>query len=97
MQSVTDASHASSISAFLAAPLLVALIGYGVKYFNDIIIDKRKFEIDLLSQQIKKLYGPLYSLSTDAASSWHTFRERIAPNRVSFFFDKSNPPTGRSA
>ena len=44
----------------------VALLGFAVKYLNDIKIAQRKDRLDRINQQLKFLYGPLYAIDHKA-------------------------------
>ena len=80
----------SDMSAF-AGTLLVAIIGLGITYLNNLRLEKKKSEIKLVSDQLEKLYGPLFSLTKASSTAWDSFRSRFRPN--SDIFSEANPPT----
>ena len=47
----------------IVVSVLVALIGYVVKYFNDLRLAQRKDRLDRVSHQLSDLYGPLFALN----------------------------------
>jgi hypothetical protein len=69
----------------------LACLGYAAKYWNDIQLAKRKAEIQLLSDQIQCLYGPLYALCAANQAAWETFRSKYRPKGS--FFSAEHPPT----
>ena len=75
----------------LIGAITAACVGYAVKYWNDIQLEKRKAEIKLLSDQIQYLYGPLYALCSANEAAWETFRSKCRPRGA--FFSEENPPT----
>jgi hypothetical protein len=81
-------------SEFLTTSIItvsLALIGYLVKYFNDVSITKRKDKLDRVNHQLKDLYGPLLSLTNSSNTAWVKFRS-IYRNYNPAYFDSRNPP-----
>ena len=60
------------------------LIGYAIKYWNDLQIERSKAEIKFLSDQIQFLYGPLHALCAANESAWETFRSKYRPQGAFF-------------
>ena len=46
----------------LGVALVIALVGFVVKYLNDVAIAQRKDKLERINQQLKNLYGPLYTI-----------------------------------
>jgi hypothetical protein len=76
----------------LIVTVALAFCGYAAKYWNDLHIEKKKAEIQLVSDQIPYLYGPLHALCSANEAAWAAFRSRYRPNNSSFFA-KVSPPT----
>jgi hypothetical protein len=83
----------SGMSAFAGAlaTLLVGIIGFGITYWNNLRLERKKSEIKFVSDQLEKLYGPLFSLTKASGTAWGSFRSRFRPN--SDIFSDTNPPT----
>jgi hypothetical protein len=60
----------------ISVPLLVAFSGYLAKYLNDLRIAQRKDRLERVNQQLRDLYGPLFSLIKAATITWEAFREK---------------------
>jgi hypothetical protein len=71
--------------------VVLAFLGYIITYFNNVRIENRKAQVKFISDQIEKLYGPLYSMSKAGEEAWRSFRSRCRPTGA--FFDPRNPPT----
>ena len=71
--------------------IVVALLGFAVKYLNDIKIAQRKDRLDRINQQLKLLYGPLYATDQAGNTAWQAFRTKNRPNRG--YWDPEAPPT----
>lgn len=63
----------SAEATAIVASVLVALIGYVVKYFNDLRLAQRKDRLDRVSHQLSDLYGPLYALNAAGGRLWKEF------------------------
>jgi len=70
------------VLALLAA---AGAYGYGVRARD------RRAKAAFVGEQLKHLYGPLFSLSHASESAWETFRTKYRPGRA--FFDAANPPS----
>jgi hypothetical protein len=82
--------RAIAIAIFLAI-VTAALTAVG-GYFVGIADDRRKREIAFSEQQIEKLYGPLYALSTATFKAKEKlFASRHNPGTD--YFDPNDPPT----
>jgi len=70
----------------------VAIVTATVGYFISTMQDQRKREIDFVDQQIEKLYGPLFALSTatKGAAQQVLFKVRRGKDK---FFDEHDPPS----
>lgn len=69
----------------------VALLGFAVKYLNDIKIAQRKDRLDRINQQLKLLYGPLYAIDQAGNTAWEAFREKNRPGGS--YWSSTPPPT----
>lgn len=67
-------------------PLLVAVIGIGGVYWNNRVSAVQKAKLEFVNEQLRCLYGPLYSLNYAANTAWNRFREQYRPNG-SYFVD----------
>jgi hypothetical protein len=63
----------------LAGGILVALIGAGITYLNNLRIARRKDALDRLNAQLRLLYGPLYASDLAARESWWAFWKKLRP------------------
>src|SRR5258708_153869 len=66
--------------------LIGAFLGAAFVYAFSVVEDHRKAEVEFVNQQIEKLYGPLFALSTATRRA----KTEIFPKTV--IFDDSNPP-----
>ena len=73
----------------LLVTIILAFVGYIVKYINDIAMARRKDRLDRINQQLRNLYGPLYATDRALNIAWDAFRSRYRPHQ-SFF--RSQPP-----
>ncbi len=76
--------------ATLIVTVSLALVGYLVKYINDIAIARRKDTLERVNLQLKNLYGPLYTTGRAAEIAWQAFRSRYRPGKA--FFGTQPPP-----
>jgi len=74
----------------LAIPATVAVAGFGVKYWNDLAIARRKDQLERTNQQLRLAYGPLYALGRAQTEAWTAFRSLYRPQKHSYW--KSEPP-----
>ena len=54
----------------ISVTLLVAFSGYVAKYINDLRIAQRKDKLERVNQQLRDLYGPLFSLIKASTITW---------------------------
>jgi hypothetical protein len=73
----------------VAFAILTGVVGFLAKVFYDIWLARRKDKLERVNQQLKLLYGPLYSLDRANNLAWAAFRSRTRPEG-SFF--KADPP-----
>jgi hypothetical protein len=72
--------------AVALAGVLVAAIGYLVKYFSDIKFAQRTDRLERINRQLSEFYGPLLALTRASEESWRAFRRRYRPPEdVSFW------------
>jgi hypothetical protein len=74
----------------LSVTILLAAIGYAVKYWNDLRLAQRKDRLDRIDRQLRDLYGPLFALGAATHRLWAEFRLRHRPGVP--FWDPENPP-----
>ena len=73
----------------LLVTVVLALIGFLVKYVNDLAIVRRKDRLERINLQLKNLYGPLYATAHASEIAWQAFRSVYRPGK-SFF--RTQPP-----
>ena len=74
----------------LTSAVVLACLGYIVKYANDLAIARRRDRLDRVNLQLRLLYGPLYALSQATNENWLAFRKRYKSGEP--FFNKERPP-----
>jgi len=74
----------------LAIPATVAVVGFGVKYWNDLAIARRRDQLERTNQQLRLVYGPLYAIDRAQTEAWLAFRSLHRPRKKSYW--KSEPP-----
>jgi hypothetical protein len=75
------------------AGVLVAAIGYLVKYFNDIKLAQRTDRLERINRQLSDFYGPLLALTRSSEESWRAFRRRYRPPEGESFWKMDPGPT----
>jgi hypothetical protein len=74
--------------------VLVALIGYALKYLNDLHLARRKDRLDRVSRQLSELYGPLFALNRAAGRLREEFMNLHAPSsEAPSFWGSGQAPT----
>ncbi len=68
--------------------ILVALAGYLITYWNNILLSRRSEQLNRINKQLNEFYGPLYSLVHSNSKAWVTFRTKYRQG-ISYF---SNDP-----
>src|ERR1043166_3187328 len=81
----------SKTAATLIVTVILALVGYIVKYANDIAGARRKDRLERLNLQLRGLYGPLYAFDKATNIAWLAFRSTYRPNVP--YFDIVDQPT----
>lgn len=79
------------------AGVLVAAIGYLVKYFSDIKLAQRTDRLDRINRQLSDFYGPLLALTRASEESWRAFRRRYRPPESVSFWKMDPSPTKEEA
>ncbi|MBT3337934.1 MAG: hypothetical protein HN855_03580 [Anaerolineae bacterium] len=59
----------------LSVSLFLAFMGYIAKYLNDLNITRMKERLERVNDQLRDLYGPLFSLNHVSAETWSAFSE----------------------
>jgi hypothetical protein len=72
------------------AGVLVAAIGYVVKYVTDVRLAQRTDRLDRINRQLSDFYGPLLALTRASDESWRAFRRRYRTGGGSYW--KTDPP-----
>jgi hypothetical protein len=61
----------------ISVTILLAFSGYIAKYLNDLRVAQRKDRLERVNQQMRDLYGPLFSLSNVSTITWKEFQEEF--------------------
>jgi hypothetical protein len=77
--------------ATLIVTIVIAFIGFIVKYINDVAVARRKDKLERVNLQLKNLYGPLYATLQASEITWRAFRSSYRPGKA--FFGTEPPPT----
>src|SRR5262249_24460754 len=72
--------------------VLVAAIGYVVKYATDIKLTQRNDRLERVNRQLSDFYGPLLALTRSSERSWEAFRQRYRSAGGSYW-RRDPPPT----
>jgi hypothetical protein len=75
----------------LAVTVLLAAMGYAVKYWNDLRLAQRKDRLDRVNRQLSDLYGPLFALNSAGGRLWDEFRARYRPGPRGFWRELDRP------
>ena len=75
----------------ISGPLLAGLLAIAGAYFNATRLERRKAALALVTEQLEKLYGPLFALSRSSEETWRRFRQHNRPDGP--FFNPADPPT----
>jgi len=75
----------------IAFAILSGVIGFLAKGIYDLWLARRNDKLSRVNQQLKLLYGPLYSLNQSGYHSWSAFRSRYRPGKA--FFGTEPKPT----
>lgn len=59
----------------ISVTILVAFSGYIAKYLNDLRVTQRKDRLERVNQQLRDLYGPLFSLVKVSTITWKGFKD----------------------
>ena len=73
--------------------VVVAAVGYFVKYRIDLRLAQRNDRLERINRQLSEFYGPLLALTRASGQSWHAFRERYRPPGSESFWKGDPPPT----
>ncbi|WP_322051534.1 hypothetical protein [Paraburkholderia bannensis] len=65
--------------------IVTGVAGFIAKGIYDLQVQRRKEKLERINQQLKLLYGPLYSLSAASGLAWKEFQENYWPDRQTFF------------
>jgi hypothetical protein len=79
-------------SRALAIGIFLAIVAAATGYIVSIVGDQRKREIEFADQQIEKLYGPLFALSTATLRASTALFLNVRPGKT-VFFDEHDPPS----
>ena len=74
----------------VTATIVLAFVGYLIKYLNDLAIARRRDRLDRVNAQLRLLYGPLFALAEATAANWVEFRKKYRPNQP--YFSESRKP-----
>jgi hypothetical protein len=87
----------SAEAAAIVVGVLLAFVGYVVKYVNDLRLAQRKDRLDRVNRQLSELYGPLYALNAADSRLWSEFMHLHAPKSQAFWSLTGKPPTDEQA
>jgi hypothetical protein len=73
------------------ATILVTSAGWRQTAADQIGLEQRKASLQLLSDQIRYLYGPLYGYMRASTDAWREFRKQYRPGQP--FWGSKPPPT----
>jgi hypothetical protein len=71
--------------------VVVAAIGYLVKYSTDLRLQQRNDRLERINLQLGEFYGPLLALTQSSEESWRAFRRRHRPPGDASYW-RSDPP-----
>jgi len=82
--------------------IILAIVGYFVKYLNDVRIttkkakidsekDKLNSELNRVNEQLEEFYGPLKALNESSRIAWSDFRKKYRSHTPHFFSNKEMP------
>jgi hypothetical protein len=71
-------------TATLVVTVILAVVGFLVKYVNDLAIARRKDRLERINLQLKNLYGPLYATTHASEIAWQAFRSVYRPGMPFF-------------
>ena len=61
----------------LIVTALLAIFGYLAKYINDVQIERRKEQLELINKQINEFYGPLYIASVQGQMAFQALAKKL--------------------
>jgi hypothetical protein len=77
----------------IVVSVVLAFVGYVVKYANDLRLAQRKHRLERVSRQLSDLYGPLFALSAASGRLWSEFTRLHSTPGESAFWSRRGPPT----
>lgn len=88
-QDVWDLLKKSQDAFSVAGAIVLAILGYAIKYVTDLRIRRHDAQLTFVTSQLRDLYGPLFLLSHSNDKSWQDFRSSFRPGKR--MFDPDNP------
>jgi hypothetical protein len=73
--------------------VVVAVIGYVVKYVTDVWLAQRDDRLERINRQLSEFYGPLLAHTRSSHEAWQAFRRRYRPGAEKSFWHQDPPPT----
>ncbi len=83
----------SGIEVVTLVGVLVAAIGYVVKYRTDLKLAQRNDRLERINRQLSEFYGPLLAHTRSSEESWKAFRQRYRPPGSRSFWQPDPPLT----
>lgn len=80
----------TSVELSILVPIVLVLLAIAGAYWSSVRTQARKAEFAFVNEQLRSLYGPLFSLSQASEAAWETFRAKYRPDGA--FFNPANPP-----
>jgi hypothetical protein len=75
----------------LLVTILIAVSGYVYSHYSQLANDQREAKLRRVNDQLRYLYGPLYSFSKVTYRTWVEFKKFNRPN-ISNYWDDEAPP-----
>lgn len=70
--------------ATIAVSVALAFVGYFVTYTNSLRLKRLDAQFEFVTEQLSRLYGPLYALTQSNSRTWETFTRVFRPGRSIF-------------
>jgi hypothetical protein len=80
----------SGTEAVALVGVVVAVVGYFIKYRIDLKLAQRDDRLARINRQLSDFYGPLLALTESSGESWQAFRKRHRPDGGSYW--RTDPP-----
>jgi hypothetical protein len=75
----------------LTVTIFLALLGFLVKYLNDLKLTQRKEQLQHIENQLRDFYGPLFAISKALSKAYESFRSFYRPGIPYWNAPESDP------